>query len=96
MQVICVVGFIDADALKKITPERMKAEADYVRSLYAQDIVRQVWSKAGGGGALLMLEVPSEGEAVRLMSGLPFVKDGLLRIEQTYSLAPYRGFGSAS
>lgn len=96
MQVICVVGLIDPSVPLNVSPERMKYEGDYVRELYGEGIVRQVWSKVGAGGAVFMLEAPSVDEAIRLVSGLPFMKAGLLRIEATYPLAPYRGFAAVS
>lgn len=96
MQVMCVVGLVNPSEPLNVGPERLKYESDYVKHLYGEGSVRQIWSRVGTNGVVMLLEAPSKDEAVRLLSELPFVKAGLLRIEEAYVLAPFRGFAAVS
>ena len=41
---------------------------------------------------LTTIEANTADEAIATASGLPLMKEGMLRVEATYPLAPYRGF----
>lgn len=66
------------------------AEDRHAFALYGQDVLREMYSRADGQGAIGVLECPSVEDAKRLMSELPMVKAGLLDVE-VFGAAPYRG-----
>ena len=67
-------------------------EAEGVRRLYAQGIVRQAWTREDVPGACLMLEVESLAQAEAAMATLPLSMRGMLEV-QLVPLRGYRGFG---
>lgn len=92
MQFICVVGRIDPDKPLSITPEQMEGDWNYIRGKYGEGKIRQAWSRVGLNGGVLLIEAESADEAIATASGLPLMREGMLRVEATYPLAPYRGF----
>ncbi len=67
-------------------------EADGVRRLYAQGVVRAAWTREDVLGACLMLEVESLASAHEAVAGLPLGQRGMLEV-QYVPLRGYRGFG---
>jgi hypothetical protein len=96
VQVICVVGRTPAGADQKVSPEALQGEVNHVRGLYGEGVVRQIWSRADAGGAVLLLEVADLGAAQALVSGLPLARAGVIHLEVAYPLIPYRGFGASA
>jgi hypothetical protein len=56
------------------------AETAALRELKGGGVLSGAWSP-GRPGAVLMLDVPGEDEAVRLCAGLPLVRAGLITTE---------------
>jgi muconolactone delta-isomerase len=81
---------------ESFTPEQFAAllddEAEGVRSLYAQGIVRAAWTREDVLGACLLLEAESVESAGAAMSSLPLNAKGMLEV-QFIPLRGYRGFG---
>ncbi|HVA29207.1 MAG TPA: hypothetical protein VNF68_13575 [Candidatus Baltobacteraceae bacterium] len=67
-------------------------EAEGVRRLYAQGIVRSAWTREDVLGACLMLEVETLASAHEAVAGLPLGRRGMLEV-QLVPLRGYRGFG---
>ena len=81
---------------ESFTPEEFAAllddEAEAVRVLYAQGVVRAGWSRDDVPGACLFLEAESVEAASAAMNTLPFYARGMLEA-QLIPLRGYRGFG---
>ena len=92
MQIICVVGRTEAGKTAKIEPEQMQAEIRHAAKLYSDGVIRQIWSRADAGGAVLLFEVGNVEEARALVADLPLAKAGVLQVDAAYPLIPYRGF----
>jgi muconolactone delta-isomerase len=67
-------------------------EADRARALYAQGVIRQIWSRADEPGACMLAEAATEQELRTTLDELPLVAAEMLEIEHIVPLAPYRGF----
>lgn len=72
--------------------ERLEAEAECVRSLYARGVVRGAWSREDVPGAVLLLEAPSAQAAREALESLPLLRGGMLEL-QFLPVRGYRGFG---
>ncbi|MEA2755212.1 MAG: hypothetical protein QOJ54_1501 [Aliidongia sp.] len=80
--------FSDADFAPLLEPE-----AERVRVLYAEGIVRQIWSRGDLPGACVMIEAADEAEARASLATLPLLAAGMLELTALVPLKPYRGFG---
>ena len=69
----------------------LKAESERALHMLADGKVRDIYSRADGKGAVLMLEAADEAEARSLMDSLPLVQKGMLEVD-IYGIAPYRAF----
>jgi muconolactone delta-isomerase len=81
---------------ESFTPEQFAAlldeEAEGVRSLYGQGIVRAAWSREDVLGACLLLEAENADDAAVAMSTLPLYSRKMLEVD-LIPLRGYRGFG---
>ena len=71
----------------------LEPEAQAVRALYAQGIVRSIWSREDALGAAVLLEADSLDHAREIVDTFPLMQRGMLVIEQLIPLKGYRGFG---
>ena len=71
--------------------QRLDAEADRVRRLYAEGVIRVAWSRGDVPGAFLLIEAPDLGDAERALGSLPLVSAEMAEV-QIIELRPYRGF----
>ncbi len=71
--------------------EHLPAESRRATELYAQGAFRQIYSRADGKGAVIVIEAADEAEAQKALDSLPLVERGMLT-GQIYGLAPYRAF----
>ena len=71
------------------------AEVKTAFSFAADGLVREIYSMADGGGAVLVCEADSADAALTQLSQLPFCQNGLLDLEPIPVVA-YRGFRMAS
>jgi muconolactone delta-isomerase len=72
---------------------RGPAEAEQVRSLYAQGSLRQVWLRGDMPGACMLWEADSKEQVTELLGTLPLFQAGMLEIIAVFPLKPYPGFG---
>jgi muconolactone delta-isomerase len=70
-----------------------EAEAQRIREMYAEGLVRQIWRRGDVAGAAILWEVESEAEVRALVSTLPLAKLGMLELVTVVQLHPYHGFG---
>jgi muconolactone delta-isomerase len=81
---------------ESFTPEQFAAlldeEAEGVRSLYGQGIVRAAWSREDVLGACLLLEAENADDAAVALGTLPLYSRKMLEV-QLIPMRGYRGFG---
>lgn len=65
-------------------------EAKKALQLVAEDFFREIYSRADGNGAILVIEADSVEAAKQRTAELPLVAAGLLELE-FYPVGPYRG-----
>ena len=71
---------------------RLDEEAERARALYAQGVIRQIWSRGDEPGACLLIEAQTEDEAREAIDTLPLIQAEMLDVVLMVPLAPYRGF----
>lgn len=74
----------------------LEPEAQAIRALYAQGIVRSVWSRDDVPGACLLIEAESLDRAREIVAGFPLVERGMAEVQVLIPLRGYRGFGPRS
>jgi muconolactone delta-isomerase len=79
--------FADAD-FERVLPE----ETDRARQLYAEGVIRQIWSRDDQPGSCFIIEAASLEAAGAVVDELPMARLGLSAFTLT-PLRPYRGFG---
>ena len=90
MKIVAIAHRSDKHQPEDFAPH-LDAESAYAMKLFADEKVRELYSRSDGNGAVLVLEADSVEDAEEMLSGLPLVKLGLLTIE-VYGVQPYRGF----
>lgn len=70
----------------------LDSEAETLRTLYAEGIVRFAWSRADVLGGCMMLERDTVEDAQAAIARLPLAAAGMLEM-QFIPLRGYRGFG---
>lgn len=74
----------------------LEPEAEAVRKLYAQGVVRAVWSREDTPGAAMLIEADSIDAARAVTATFPLAQKGMLELEMLIPLKGYRGFGPRS
>lgn len=91
--------FVVAHRSEKHSPEDfaplLEAETRKAFQLMAENVLREIYSRADGKGAVLVLEAESAEEARRRLSELPLAQKGMLRFD-VYPVGPYRAFVAAA
>lgn len=92
MQILVIVrrrteAFTEAQFAALLEPE-----AEVLRTMYAEGIVRSAWSRQDVLGACLLLEAGSLDEGQAAFGRLPLAAAGMLEV-QFVPLRGYRGFG---
>lgn len=87
---VIVIATRKADASPEDFAPHLDAEAKHALGLYRDEVVREIYSRADGKGAIVVLECDDEAHAERIMNDLPLAKVGLLSFE-IFGTAPYRG-----
>jgi muconolactone delta-isomerase len=95
MQYLVLISRSENASSMALQKPDIEAEAECVRQLYADGIVRQIWLKAEGGACMISEADDEEGLRQRL-SALPLVKSGYLAQPQISQLRAYSGFGPRS
>jgi hypothetical protein len=74
----------------------LEPEAEAIRRLYSQGVVRSIWSREDKPGAVVVLEAASLDEARAIVGGFPLAQREMLEVEELIPLRGYRGFGPRS
>lgn len=69
----------------------LDAEANRAMQLYAEEKIREIYSRVDGKGAVIVIEAGSEAEARERLRSLPLARLDMLRFE-IFGVKPYRGF----
>ncbi|HLY42554.1 MAG TPA: muconolactone Delta-isomerase family protein [Terracidiphilus sp.] len=83
----------DAFPPEAFTPDLIGREAARVKELYAEGLLRHIWGRGDGGGAVILWEAASESDVRSACESLPIFKAGMLAIDVLVPLKPYAGFG---
>ena len=78
---------------EKFTQEILQAEAKTAMKMWAEDFVRDLYSRTDGKGAVVIVEAADEAEVRERMSNLPFMQQDLLSIE-IYGIKAYRAIAA--
>jgi len=93
MQILAIVRRrTDAFSDEQFAP-MLEPEAQALRTLYAQGIVRNVWSREDELGAVVLLEADSLERAGDVIAGLPLVRADMAQVQMLVPMKAYRGFG---
>jgi muconolactone delta-isomerase len=95
MQYLVIVSRSENASSMPLHKQDVEAEAQFVRQLYAEGVVRQIWLRAEGG-ACMISEADDEERLRQLLSALPLVRSGYLAQPQISQLRAYSGFGPRS
>jgi muconolactone delta-isomerase len=95
MQYLVIVSRSENASSMTLHKDDVEAEAQFVRRLYAEGVVRQIWLRAEGG-ACMISEADDEERLRQLLSALPLVRSGYLAQPQISELRAYSGFGPRS
>ncbi len=93
MKIVAIVHRVDRPA-EEFTPH-LAAEARIAMTMWADDDIRELYSREDGNGAVIVFEADGAAAADTLMQRLPLVQAGLLTYE-LYPLKPYRGIAAAA
>ena len=92
MQFIAVVRRLTESFPQEAFDALLDAEAESVRKLYADGIVRSAWSRGDVLGACLLLEADSKEHAESALMTLPLFINKMVE-SQLIPVRGYRGFG---
>jgi len=70
----------------------LEPEAQRVRELYTEGVLRRVWSRKDVLGAVLLIEADSLDAAQAVLRTLPLAQRDMLGVDAVVPLAAYRGF----
>lgn len=87
---IIVIATRKADAKPEAFAPHLDAEANAALVMYRDEIVREIYSRSDGKGAILVLECRDEAHALQVLQTLPLARAGLLSFE-IHGVKPYRG-----
>ena len=90
MRIVAIAHRSDKHEPEDFAPH-LDAESAYVMKLYAEEKIREVYSRSDGNGAVLVVEAENEEEAEEILGGLPLAKLGMLSFD-LYGIKPYRSF----
>lgn len=74
----------------------LEPEAQAIRTLYAQGVVRNVWSREDALGAVVLLEADSLDRARAIVATFPLVERDMAEVQMLIPMRGYRGFGPRS
>jgi hypothetical protein len=74
------------------TEDLREAEFEAVRGFYMEGLMRQIWLRSDGSGAVAIVEAASADAAAEKLGGLPMVRAGVLQAPVIVPVSPYPGF----
>ncbi len=94
MKIVIIANRSESYAPEDFAPH-LPAEAKKALQLVADDFIREIYSRADGKGAVLVVEADSGDAALARLGELPLVQKGMLDFE-VYPVVPYRGIVAAA
>ena len=94
MKIVVVATRSDKFTDEEFAP-LLPAEAKAALQLVADDVVREIYSRHDGRGAILVLEADSEDAANAILAELPLAKAGMLDFD-VYPVKAYRAIAAAA
>ena len=92
MKIVVVATRSDKFSADEFAP-LLPAEAKKALQLFASDVVREIYSRKDGKGAILVMEAGDEDEARAHLAELPLAAAGMLEFD-VYPVGPYRGIAA--
>ena len=92
MKIVVVATRSDKFSAEEFAP-LLPAEAKKALQLFASDVVREIYSRKDGKGAILVIEAADEDEARAHLAELPLAAAGMLEFD-VYPVGPYRGIAA--
>ncbi len=89
MKIVAIAHRAEGRKPEEFTPH-LAAETNHVLRLFAEEKIREIYGRADGRGAVVVLEAKDEAEAKHILDGLPMATLGLIRFD-IYGTEPYRG-----
>lgn len=77
----------------EFTPELLQSESKTAMKLWADDFIRELYSRTDGKGAVLIVEAADEDEVKAKLGTLPLAQKGLLTAE-IYGVTAYRAIAA--
>jgi muconolactone delta-isomerase len=74
----------------------LEPEAETIRRLYIEGVVRAIWSRNDALGAVVVLEADSLDAAREIVAAFPLVKSDMAEVEMLIPMRGYRGFAPRS
>jgi uncharacterized protein YciI len=96
MQFAVLFNLNPAKAQTPPPAELREAEFETVRGFYMEGLMRQIWLKSDGSGAVAIVEADSADAAAQKLGELPMVRAGVLQTPVVVPLSPYWGFAPRS
>lgn len=94
MKIIVVATRTEKATAEAVAP-LLEKEAKTALGMMADDVVREIYGRADGKGAVLVFEAADENEVRERLGQLPFAQHGFLDFD-IYPLVPYRGIVAAA
>jgi hypothetical protein len=70
----------------------LEPEAEAVRRLHIEGVVRSIWSRSDALGAVVLLEADSLDHAREIVAAFPLVERDMAEVEMLIPMRGYRGF----
>jgi muconolactone delta-isomerase len=93
MQILAVVRRRTESYSDEQFAPMLEPEAQAIRTLYAQGVVRSIWSREDALGAVVLLEADSVEHARSIVAALPLVERDMAEVQMLVPMRGYRGFG---
>jgi muconolactone delta-isomerase len=93
MQVVAIVRRRTETYSDEQFAPMLEPEAQAIRTLYAQGVVRGVWSREDTLGAVVLLEAESLAAAREIVATFPLVQRDMAEVQMLIPIKGYRGFG---
>ena len=87
---VIVIATRKQDINQEELVKHLGPEADHVLGQIKEDVVREVYSRSDGQGAIVVLECEGVEHTRKIVGEFPLAKAGLLTAE-FYGANPYRG-----
>jgi len=94
LKIIVVAHRSETHSAEEIA-KHLPAEAKKALQMFAADVVREIYSREDGKGAVLVMEAENEDAARAELAALPLAQQGMISFD-IYPVKPYRGIVAAS